>query len=328
MPQIDCEHVRGRLYLVAIAVHILIAALLPFSSVSINIASIFEGYAIITIFMLFNVIAAIQGWRRVRDVLDIFIAGFVVITPLTISTYLAISIGFPITDDILASWDAAIGFNWLSFVAYVEARPWLASTLRVAYASFFPQIFLVPILLAATGSSLRAASVVTAYVIICLGASFISVWFPAVGAYEAMNLNANDFTNIHTKYGYHFIQQFYEVRQNPNFVFSEEHAAGILTFPSVHAGVAAICAWGAWALRFARWPLALLNVAMATAAISHGGRYLVDVGAGIGLAAASIALAKVILLRRFAIVSRVRGAYQVVFSRRRGESRDIGQELA
>jgi membrane-associated phospholipid phosphatase len=90
--------------------------------------------------------------------------------------------------------------------------------------------------------------------------------------------------------------QFYAVRDNPHFVWSLKESAGIMTFPSVHAAVAVLCAWSAWDLKALRYPVLALNIAMALSAVPSASHYLIDVVAGLGVAAFSIA--SVVLLTK------------------------------
>jgi len=143
----------------------------------------------------------------------------------------------------------------------------------------------------------RACALVFAFMVLCASASLVSVWFPAVGAYATYGVGHADMKSINTWYSFAFLDQFNGVRNDPSFVLSLNHAAGILTFPSVHAGVATLCAWGAWRSPIFRWPVLALNVAMATAAVSHASHYAVDVIAGVTLAACSALIAKRLFLR-------------------------------
>jgi membrane-associated phospholipid phosphatase len=76
---------------------------------------------------------------------------------------------------------------------------------------------------------------------------------------------------------------------------SVANASGIITFPSLHAAGALLCAWAAWDIKIARYPFAIWNIIMATSAISHANHYLVDVIAGIAMAALSILIVKELL---------------------------------
>lgn len=137
-----------------------------------------------------------------------------------------------------------------------------------------------------------------AYYILCAISSVISIWYPALGTCVVYGIEAESLSNINAKFGYFFLEQFYAVREAGLFVMRLDESAGILTFPSVHAGVAALCAWAAWDVKWLRAPFGLLNVAMAISAISHGSHYLVDVIAGVAVAGLCVGVATFVFYRR------------------------------
>lgn len=233
------------------------------------------------------------GYRRIpslQGLVETVFCGLALTIPVLISTYLAIKAGRPLADPLLAAMDAALGFDWHGFIRLVDARPGLAYALGLAYQSFMVQLVAIPMLLCLLGKPDRAYRMIVAYGLLCLASSTISIWFPAEGTYKTYAVAAGDLANLNIKYGYFFLDQFNAVRSDPNFTFSLQRAAGILTFPSVHAAVAFLCAWAAYDIRLLRYPAILLNAAMATAAVSNANHYLVDVVAGVAVAACSIAV--------------------------------------
>ncbi|WJH40368.1 phosphatase PAP2 family protein [Aliirhizobium terrae] len=77
-------------------------------------------------------------------------------------------------------------------------------------------------------------------------------------------------------------------------MFSLDRAAGIVTFPSVHAAVAVLCIWATWNSRWLRYPFLFLNLAMIVSVVTHGSHYFVDAPAGIVLCLVCIKLAQVL----------------------------------
>ena len=236
-------------------------------------------------------LAVYCGWRSMpalRNTIEPVGLGMVMTVPTVLSTYLAIGTGMPLADEPLAALDAALGFEWLAFVGYVDGFPWLAYLLGLCYQSFAVQLLLLPVLVALFDRADHAYRMVAAYALICLAASVIAIWFPALGAYPHYGIGPDKLENINIHFGYFFLEQFNGVRDNPDFLFSMSEAAGILTFPSVHAAVAALCVWSTWGIVWLRFPVLVLNLGMAVSAVSHGSHYLVDVPAGIMLAIACI----------------------------------------
>lgn len=232
--------------------------------------------------------ALFRRMEPMRVALEAILCGFLLMIPIGLCSYAAVGANFPLADDTLAQMDMALGFDWRTFVGLVDARPIFATVLEYAYQSFTPQLFLTPVFLVFGGKHVRAYAMVAAYGLLCFAACLISVWFPAIGAYAAYDMSALGLVNIDTYFGFAFLEQFNGVRGDPNFAFSLTEMMGILTFPSVHVGVAVICAWAMWDIRRLRYPFLALNVLMGLSAITHGGHYLVDVIAGVGVAAATI----------------------------------------
>lgn len=243
--------------------------------------------------MAMLLISAYCSWRRMiafRLLVEAIGLGVLVTTLVLISTYLAALPALPLVDEHLARIDRAIGFNWDSFVRTVDKSPWLAHMLGLAYQSFAVQLLVLPLLLAGCGQVARAYRFVTAYALVGLSASFVSVWLPAIGAFPYYKVGPEQLDHVNIYFGYFFLSQFDAVRSDPQFILSMEDVAGIITFPSVHAAVAALCTWAAWSARYLRYPVLLINIGMAVSAISHGSHYLVDVPAGIFLAFGCISL--------------------------------------
>lgn len=279
---------RTTLWLVAVSY--LAAMILAFvSGLSVDYRSFLEFIGVGLFFMaIFSIVCPLRGMRRFGYAGETTSIIFLLLPPVLVGTYLSMMVGMPETDPLLLQIDTALGFDWRSFIGLVEARPGLAALLAFAYQSFQFQLLLLPFALCLFGKTARAYRLCIGYILICAISCIISVWFPALGTYATFASEAADLDHINTFFGFFFLEQFHGVRHDPQFVLSLDRAAGILTFPSVHAGVAALCLWGGWAIPVLRYPVALLNVLMGVSAITHGSHYLVDVLAGLVVAAVSL----------------------------------------
>jgi membrane-associated phospholipid phosphatase len=225
-----------------------------------------------------------------RVALEAIFCGVILTVPIGLLTYVAMRLNFPLADEALVRMDMALGFDWQAFISFIDARPILAAALGYSYQSFSFQLLFIPILLVMFGKPVRAYSMIAAFGLLCVVASAISVWYPALGTYVVYDVPADSLVNINAHFGFAFLSEFHAVRNAPDFVFSLSNMQGILTFPSVHASVAVLCAWAVWGIRSLRYPFLALNVLMAVSAVSHANHYLVDVIAGIGVAGATIAV--------------------------------------
>ncbi|UIK03815.1 phosphatase PAP2 family protein [Neorhizobium galegae] len=293
--QDDLQKLRIALFATTAAPYALIWAIVLLTGFRLDYSSLWRF-----MFIALSILAVFSpycSWRRLfvlRNIVETLCCGLLLIIPSVISTYLAIRVGMPMVDDQLVAMDAMLPIDWRSFIAVVDAHGWIAHSLGYAYQSFALQLLGLPVLLCVLGKPERGYRMVMAYAAICFLSSLISIWFPALGTYKIYGVAADSLQNINAHFGYFFLEQFHAVRENGDFIFSLDHAAGILTFPSVHAAVAALCAWAAWEIRLIRYPILVLNIGMAISAVSHANHYFVDIIAGVMVAVVCIAVVGVV----------------------------------
>ncbi|TAZ69102.1 phosphatase PAP2 family protein [Rhizobium ruizarguesonis] len=250
-------------------------------------------------------------WRGIPSLLCIVECtgmGLLLTSPLVVSTYVAFALKLPLQDQQLLQLDRLLGIDWLSLIAFFDAHPLLAKSLMLAYQTFHYQLLFLPVVLSLCGHRSRAYQVVGTYGLICVIASIITIWYPALGTYTDFSLRPGDLKNINGILGVEYVSQIVAVRNDPNFVLQLEQVSGIISFPSVHAAVAVLCSWGAWTIRWIRFPMIFLNALMLLSAITDGGHYIVDLAAGIGVAGFSIA--SVLFISRSGSVQFYRGQFQ------------------
>ncbi|MFK7903254.1 MAG: phosphatase PAP2 family protein, partial [Nitratireductor sp.] len=239
-----------------------------------------------------------RGFRRTAIGLECLAAGFLLLIPVLISTYLAMSLNLPLADKELAAMDLALGIDWLAFMNWVNANPLIAKILDYSYNSFMPQLMLVPLILCLLKMPERGIAFVAGYALLCFISSVICIWYPALGTYTFYNIVPSDVPNINSEFGYLFLDQFNAVRSNPDFVLNVQKAAGIVTFPSVHAGTGCLLIWATWAIPYFRYPFFVVNALMCVGAVSQANHYVVDVVAGAGIAAPTAAIVSFVFLKR------------------------------
>jgi hypothetical protein len=287
---LQVERARFLLFGILLLSSLGILSVLPFAAMSVDVWS-FNG-----VFALAGLLAAVSLYCRYRSMaqlasmLELMSCGILLSIPALIASYLAMSLGHPLVDAKLKSMDFALGFHWKEFLLFIDSNAIVAKLLFAAYVSFPYQLLVIPCVLVLLKKYARAYCMVAGYGIICFVSAGVSIWYPALSAYSAYGIDPSSLHNINSHFGYAFLEQFKAVSNGHGFVLSKENAEGIVTFPSVHAAVAALCIWALWTARYLRYPFLILNTAMAIAAISHGSHYLVDIIAGIGVAGISIAM--------------------------------------
>lgn len=225
------------------------------------------------------------GWLVAPS--EVFLGCIAMAMPVVLSTYLAMRLNQPLVDHQLEAIDNLF-FDWRTFITFVDGRPLLARILGLAYESFLFQLLVLPLALSLSGAPARAYRMAILFGIVCFASSIIAIWYPAIGTFPRYLSESDRLANINTHFGYHFLNEFNAIRSDPNFLFTPDKLAGILTFPSVHAAVAMLCAWAAWGNKLLRLPFLALNILMMVSAVSHGSHYMIDVLAGVALALACI----------------------------------------
>lgn len=251
--------------------------------------------------LFFYGVALVCHMRKIRYIgiaCELFASGLILTLPVLISTYLAFSLKMPLSDAELIAMDEALMFDWHALINFVNTSYWVEWALGNAYSSFSFQLMGVPILLVALGHTKRAVAFVAGYGILCFISSFIAIWYPALGTYVMYGVSQADVPNIRAKFGFVFLEQFNALREASAFELELSKAAGILTFPSVHAAVAFFIIWAMWVNVWTRYPFMVLNLAMALSAVSHANHYLVDIIAGGGIAAVTAAIVAYIFMGR------------------------------
>jgi membrane-associated phospholipid phosphatase len=238
-----------------------------------------------------------RGIERLKSLFEPLTVGLFLALPITVATYASIGLNMPLADRELAAWDKALGFDWRGFIHAVDSSPAASDFLQQAYGSFSKQSLFLLLFLGFQRNAAKAYAFSFSFLLLCLISSAISIRFPALGTYVTYGMTQDDLSNINATYGYVFLEQFHAVREQTAFVLDFDKLAGILTFPSVHAGLAVLCVWAAWGSKWLRYPFLILNIAMASSAVSHANHYLVDVIAGLGAAALAITVSTSIFYR-------------------------------
>ena len=211
----------------------------------------------------------------------------------SILSYLLARDGGGLWDSTFAAWDRALGLDWLGFVRTVDQHDWLATTLRLAYASLIPQIIVLVLVLGFTSRLEKLRGVMFGAILCGSVCVLASPFFPAVSNYVYLGLTAADFRHVDPWAGYVHLADFNGLRDGTMSQLDLSLMQGIITFPSYHAGLSAVTLWGFWTsgVRWLKWTGPIVALATIVATPVDGGHYFVDVLAGIAIAAVSILIA-------------------------------------
>lgn len=205
-----------------------------------------------------------------------------------ILSYLVAAQGGALWDARLQRWDLALGFDWLGYARWVNDHPTLATLYRWAYVSMIPQLLVMVLALTATNRLREMRIAICAAILAGLAAVLLSGLTPAVGNYIHLNLGPSDLPNLRPAAAVVHYADLTGLRDGSLRLIDVTRIEGIITFPSYHSALGAIFIWGFAQLGRAGWAGMLWAGLMLLATPIDGAHYLVDVLAGIALAAAAL----------------------------------------
>jgi hypothetical protein len=217
--------------------------------------------------------------RTIGQIADTIFAWTVIAVVGTPLTYLAARADFPLRDDLFRSFDLALGFDGLKWVATINSHPWLHAVLAIAYGSMSLQVLFCCVLFALTRELWRFREMFWLAWLGLLITCLISAFLPAAGI-TARYAIQDPAWRAHLTI----------LRSGHPILAEIGGMKGIVFFPSYHAELAIIFAYVNRNAGLLSWFMLGLNALMMLSALSEGDHYLVDVIAGILVTSGLIAL--------------------------------------
>jgi hypothetical protein len=209
-------------------------------------------------------------------------------------SYIAATAGFPLQDAALEAIDRTIGVDWAQLMTFVSRHPGLQLVLSFAYASFALQTLTTVLALGIAGQLTRLSSFIAAFVTTTLITIAISAICPAAGPWLFLDIqpaSANGFLPASATSW----PVFLALRDGTLHTVYGIRSEGIITFPSLHAALGVLFPLALWHVKGVRWLALGLNVLLVIATPAYGSHYVIDVIAGILIAAACwIAVARLL----------------------------------
>lgn len=204
-------------------------------------------------------------------------------------SYVAASASLPLQDAAFAHLDYALGFNWKGLLAFMYRWPSFFKLMHLVYLSLSLQMIAAVLLLAFTGRLAWLRVYMLSFIFAALLTIAISAFLPAEGAwlYYGITGPSEALPLSHTNW-----PVFFGLRDGSLRQLIGVGAEGIITFPSLHAALAAILVAAFWPVPIARWVAILINCFMIVATPIDGSHYFVDVLAGIAIAGLCVAAAR------------------------------------
>ena len=169
-------------------------------------------------------------------------------------------------------------------MTFVSLHPGLQLVLSSAYSSFALQTLTTVLALGVAGQLTRLSSFVAAFVATTLVIIAISAVCPAAGPWLFLDIqpaSANGFLPTSSTSW----PVFLALRDGTLHTVYGIRSEGIITFPSLHAALGVLFPLALWPVKGVRWLALGLNILLVIATPAYGSHYVVDVIAGILIAA-------------------------------------------
>jgi hypothetical protein len=199
-------------------------------------------------------------------------------------SYIAAASGLPLQDATLEAWDRHLGIDWTELLSFVSSRPGLQYVLFFAYSSFALQTLTTVLVLGLAGQLTRLSTFINAFVGTTLVTIAVSAICPAAGPWLFLDLQpaaTNGFLPVSSTSW----PVFLGLRDGTLHTVYGLRSEGIITFPSLHAALAVLFPAALWRVAGVRWIALGLNGLLLVATPAYGSHYVVDVIAGIVIAA-------------------------------------------
>lgn len=192
-------------------------------------------------------------------------------------------------DATLDAWDKAIGFDWIGSYQFIAAQPWLARLTETIYFSIFVSPLVVIAGLVLTGRSGHARAFLLAFAVALVITIAIFRFFPARDPAVHLLGEALDYMPAT---GILHVATIEQLRSGELSVVALTELGGLIAFPSFHATAAVLFMWAAWPVDRLRFPCFALNLAMLIVIPVQGAHYMIEVIAGMGVAATAIGVVR------------------------------------
>jgi membrane-associated phospholipid phosphatase len=199
-----------------------------------------------------------------------------------LATFAVARAGAPLADPWMAAADhiVAPGLDWRETVLAIARRPMLMAWANRAYGSIQWQSTALILLCCLTGRSDRTAAFMLRWTIALAIVATTFAFLPCLGPYAHYGIPHEAVPTVRSFIGWRQPEILATLRSGAPMHLELDKLDGIVEFPSFHTTAAILFAWGFWSIRWARWPMLALNLAMIASAVPVGGHYYVDILSG------------------------------------------------
>ena len=218
-----------------------------------------------------------------------FVGGYMIVISvlMAVLNYMLMGANFPLRDEMFASMDRTMGFDWIGFLQWVEVRPSFSWILVKVYSTSLIQMMAVIFIYSALRRTDRVLEFTALYAITGSAVAVVAMLLPAMGAHFYYQPDPALFDQ-NTNLGYVHIKTLEQLRAGTFERLALGNLVGMVSFPSFHTILAIIVTYAFRDNRFMFAPVAVLNCLVVVSTLTEGGHYLIDIIGGTVIAVASI----------------------------------------
>ncbi|MBO9624191.1 MAG: phosphatase PAP2 family protein [Sphingomonas sp.] len=210
---------------------------------------------------------------------------------LRILNHLTMTIPMPIADGSLAAADAAIGFDWVSYVLWMDAHPFLLRATEMAYQNLTQYSSAAFLLLLVFKGPERAREFVLLFLAAAILTIVLGMLMPARAAMAHYAPPPYLFDHVLAgKTGTECVRLLEELRSDPFHVLDLQHLPGMVSIPSFHTAMGVILIWCSRGKPLLFVLSLAINMTMIAGTPVWGAHYAIDILAGTALALGLILL--------------------------------------
>jgi membrane-associated phospholipid phosphatase len=274
---------------VVMAVGLVDAAWLASTPVSLDLAGHWTIVALVALAAAIHMTTA--RWP-VSDHVHVFATGLAVMLvawpALRLMNYAAMSTARPLADATLASWDIALGLDWLAYLRWADQRPGLLVLMSLAYRGLTLYSLITFVVLLGVYGPNRARDFVLAFLVAGVLTCVTGLWLPALGPMDHYAFDPTQFQHIKPWFGTWAVDAILRIRSGLAHTLSLNDLPGLTHVPSLHTAMGLIVIYYCRGRLLVYLAALAVNGMMIAATPIFGGHYFIDLFAGTMLAGAAI----------------------------------------
>ena len=197
-------------------------------------------------------------------------------------------------DEQLATLDAMLGFNWVSFLAASNQSAVWSSALFWAYHALGPQVPIVLLVHLMRQRQDRVFEFIALMAVSSLFTGPLMAIFPAAGAYAFYKPAPELFSNLTAQAGMWHYSTLLSLRSGAPYELIVSNAEGLVTFPSFHTALGILVVYALRDIRPLFVAALIVNAVMIVSTLPEGGHHLVDVIVGAAIGVLSVAIVRLL----------------------------------